>query len=82
MGNGIISFDNTLGMSIRVVKTMSLWVVHITASGIREYSSNVLNAEKCNLVSSKMLVYVESDAFTCSHFEHFVFVVTYALLGI
>ncbi|KAG5629311.1 hypothetical protein H5410_001028 [Solanum commersonii] len=72
-------------MSIRVVKTMSLWVVLIIASdidGIHAYSSNVLNVEKCNLMSSKILLYVESDAFTCSHFEHFVFVATYALLEI
>uniref|UniRef100_M1DGC5 Uncharacterized protein n=1 Tax=Solanum tuberosum TaxID=4113 RepID=M1DGC5_SOLTU len=66
-------------VDLRVVETMSLWVVHITASdinGIREYSSNILDAEKCNMITLKMLVHVENDAFACSYFEHFVFVVT------
>lgn len=49
LGDGIISFDNTLGTLIWLVKAMSLWVVHITASNINEtheYSSNVLDADK------------------------------------
>lgn len=45
---------------------------HITASDIDmicEYSSSVLDAEICNLMSLQMLVHFEIDAFACSHLK-------------